>query len=216
MEWALAILKGIGYGLFLGVMSIGPTFFALIQMGMQGGKAAGLRMAAGIFLSDLLVALGCFFGLAAFFITPDFQLGFSAFAAFGILFMGVRGVVVGYRKFLTNLHKPIDHKANFFQGFFVNLLNPFVLILWVGILGAISVGHDSLTQDRYLILAEMISILLTVFSLDLGKVYLSDFIGKKLNIKVYYHISRYIGYVLIAIGTYYMYHFFKLLLPIIK
>ena len=48
MEWVLAVIKGMGYGLFLGVMSIGPTFFALIQMGMQGGKSAGLRMAGGI------------------------------------------------------------------------------------------------------------------------------------------------------------------------
>ncbi len=216
MEWVLAVLKGCGYGLFLGIMSIGPTFFALIQMGMQGGKSAGLRMAGGIFLSDLLVALACFFGLAEFFITPQFQLGFSAFAAFGIIFMGVRGAWVGYRKFLTNLHKPIDPKTNFFQGFLVNLLNPFVLILWVGLLGAITVGHDSLTEDKYIILVEMLSILLTVFSLDLGKVYLSDYIGKKLNYKIYFHLNKYIGYVLIAIGIYYMYHFFKLLLPVLK
>jgi len=216
MEWVMAVLKGLGYGLFLGLMSMGPTFFALIQMGMQGGKSAGLRMAFGIFLSDLLVALACFFGLAEFFITPEFQLGFSSFAAFGILFMGVRGVVVGYRKFLTNLHKPIDHKTNFFQGFFVNLLNPFVLILWVGILGAITVGYDSVTEDKYNILVEMLSILLTVFSLDLGKVYLSDYIGKKLNFRIYYHVNKYIGYVLIAIGVYYMYHFFNLLLPALK
>ena len=44
MEWALAILRGIGYGLFLGMMSFGPAFFALIQVGMQGGKKAGWRM----------------------------------------------------------------------------------------------------------------------------------------------------------------------------
>ena len=57
MEWALAILRGIGYGLFLGMMSFGPAFFALIQVGMQGGKKAGWRMATGIFLADLVVAL---------------------------------------------------------------------------------------------------------------------------------------------------------------
>lgn len=216
MEWVIAISKGIGYGLFLGVMSIGPTFFALIQTGLQGGKAAGWRMAGGIFLSDLTVALGCFFGLAEFFITPEFQLGFSAFAAFGIISMGVKGVVVGYKKFMVNLQKPIDNKANFFQGFMVNLLNPFVLLLWVGILGAISVGHDANTDEKYLILVQMLSILFTVFALDIGKVYLSDFIGKKLNFRLYYFIGKYVGYVLIAIGIYYLYHFFKLLVPAIQ
>jgi len=57
-----------------------------------------------------------------------------------------------------------------------------------------------------------LSILLTVFSLDLGKVYLSDYIGKKLNYRIYYFFNRYVGYILISIGIYYLYHFVKLLI----
>jgi threonine/homoserine/homoserine lactone efflux protein len=215
MQWVLAISKGIGYGIFLGILSIGPTFFALIQMGMQGGKSAGLRMALGVFLSDLTVALACFFGLSKIFVTPQFQLGFSAFAAFGILFIGVRGVVVQYRRFLINLRKPVNNKTNFLRGFIVNLLNPFVLLLWVGILGAITVGHD-VNDNEYLILVQMMSILATVFALDIAKVHLSDFIGQKLNFKSFFKISKYIGYALISIGIYYLYHFFKLLNPLIN
>lgn len=216
MQWILAISKGVGYGVFLGILSIGPTFFALIQTGMQGGKSAGLRMAFGIFLSDLVVALACFYGLADVFVMPYFQLGFSAFAAFGIVFIGVRGVIIGYRKFLKNLRKPVNNKTNFLQGFIVNLLNPFVLILWVGILGSITVGHDASKEDTYLILVQMLSILITVFSFDLGKVFLSDFIGKKLNFRNFFKISKYIGYALISIGVYYLYHFFKLLNPVLN
>lgn len=214
MDWVIAIAKGIGYGLFLGIMSFGPTFFALIQMGMQGGKSAGLRMAMGIFLSDMLVALACFFGLSALFTTWWFQLGFSAFAALGIIFLGAKGILVKYKSFLQNVQKPVNKNTNFFQGFLVNLLNPFVILLWVGILGAISVGHDG-KGSQYLILVEMLSILLTVFSLDLGKVYLSDFIGKKLNYRIYFFVNRYVGIILLVIGLYYVYHFIKLLIPLL-
>ncbi len=211
MIWVLAILKGIGYGLFLGLVSFGPTFFQLIQVGIQGGKSAGLRMAIGIFLSDLAVALACFFGLAGIFTTPWFQLGFSAFAMLGILFLGVKGFIQRYKNFLTSMNKPIKPNTNLLNGFIVNLLNPFVLLLWVGILGALSVGHDP-SEVPYTILVEMLSILMTVFSLDMGKVYLSDWIGKKLNYRIYFFINRYVGLVLIIIGVYYSYHFATLLI----
>ena len=211
MIWVLAILKGIGYGLFLGLVSFGPTFFQLIQVGIQGGKSAGLRMAIGIFLSDLAVALACFFGLAGIFTTPWFQLGFSAFAMLGILFLGVKGFIQRYKNFLTSMNKPIKPNTNLLHGFIVNLLNPFVLLLWVGILGALSVGHDP-GEVPYTILVEMLAILMTVFSLDMGKVYLSDWIGKKLNYRIYFFINRYVGLVLIIIGIYYAYHFATLLI----
>jgi len=89
-----------------------------------------------------------------------------------------------------------------------------VILLWVGILGAISVGHDS-KGSEYIILVEMLSILFTVFSLDLGKVYLSDFIGKKLNYRIYFFVNRYVGIILLVIGLYYVYHFIKLLIPLL-
>ncbi len=212
MVWALAILKGIGYGLMLGLLSFGPAFFALIKVGMQGGKTAGLKMALGIFISDFLVALACFFGLADLFTTQVFQLGFSAFAAFGIMFIGIKGVLVQYRHFIENIQKPMESNTNMIRGFVLNLLNPFVILLWVGILASISVGHNIESDDKYTILVQMLSILLTVFSLDLGKVYLSDYIGKKLNYRIYYFFNRYVGYILIAIGIYYLYHFVKLLI----
>ncbi len=212
MVWTLAILKGIGYGLTLGLLSFGPAFFALIKVGMQGGKTAGLKMAIGIFLSDLMVALACFFGLSDLFTTEVFQLGFSAFASFGIMFIGIKGVVVRYKHFIENIQKPMESNTNMLRGFVLNLLNPFVILLWVGILASISVGHNIQSDDKYTILVQMLSILLTVFSLDLGKVYLSDYIGKKLNYRIYYYFNRYVGYILISIGVYYLYHFIKLLI----
>jgi hypothetical protein len=53
---------------------------------------------------------------------------------------------------------------------------------------------------------------LTVFSLDLGKVFLSDYIGRKLNLRIYYYFNKYVGLLLVIIGVYYAYHFVKLLI----
>lgn len=212
MVWLLAVLKGILYGLLLGLVSFGPSFFALIKVGMKAGKRAGLAMALGIFLSDLFVALACFFGLSKFFTMPGFQLAFSGFAAFGILFIGVKGILQGYRKFLTHLQAPVNKNVSVLKGFLVNLMSPFVILGWVAMLGAISVGHDETFEGQYTILVQMVCILLTVFSLDMGKVFLSSYIGKRLNHRAYFFVNRYFGLILTAIGAYYLYHFIVLII----
>jgi threonine/homoserine/homoserine lactone efflux protein len=211
MPWILAILKGIGGGLLLGLLSFGPSFFALIKVGIQGGKMAGFLMALGIFLSDLLVALACFFGLSGFFTMPEFQIGFAGFAAFGIIFIGVKGIAVGYKKFIKNLQSPIEKNTNLLKGFVMNLLNPFVILLWVTLTGAMSVGHDDSFEGRYTILVQIVATLITVFSLDMGKVYLSDYLGKKLSHRMYFFVNRYFGIILTGLGAYYLYNFIKLI-----
>ena len=211
MVWLFAVLKGFGGGLLLGLISLGPSFFALIKVGIQGGKLAGLRMALGIFLSDLIVALGCFYGLAGFFTMPMFQIGFAGFAAFGIIFIGVKGISVGYKKFIKNIQSPLGMSTNLVKGFLVNLMNPFVIILWVSLTATMSVGHDDTFEGRYTILVQILSTLVTIFTLDLGKVYLSDYLGKRLNHRMYFFVNRYFGIILTAIGAYFLYHFIKLI-----
>lgn len=211
MVWVLAALKGIGGGLLLGLISMGPSFFALIKVGMQGGKMAGLKMALGIFLSDLFVALCCFYGLAGFFTMPMFQVVFAGFAAFGIIFIGVKGISVGYKKFIHNIQTPISKNTNVLKGFLVNLMNPFVLVLWVSLTATMSVGHDDSFEGKYTILVQILSTLFTIFSLDLGKVYLSDYLGRKLSHRMYFFVNKYFGVILTAIGTYFLYHFIKLI-----
>ncbi len=74
-----------------------------------------------------------------------------------------------------------------------------------------SVGHDNSFEGRYTILVQIITTLVTVFSTDMAKVYLSDYLGKKLNHKIYFVVNRYFGIVLTAIGAYYLYNFAHLI-----
>ena len=153
-----------------------------------------MRVALGIFLSEFIMALICFFGLSRFFILPEFQLGFSFFAAAAIFYIGIRGFYKKYQQFLRSIEQPAAKSKSFFKGFILNLINPFVLLLWVGLLAIVSVYYDK-TDPNYeiSILINLISILFTLFLLDLGKVYLSDFLGRKLSRRVYYYINKYFG-----------------------
>jgi threonine/homoserine/homoserine lactone efflux protein len=207
--WIIAISKGYATGLILGLLSFGPSFFTLIHAGIQGGKRAGLRMAMGIFMSETLVALACFFGLSSYFVLPAFKLVFSGIASVGLLIMGFRAWYSN-NKDLPQL--PASASASFSKGFITNSLNPFVLMLWVGILATASVGNEGKTfADRLPILVQLFGILFALFSLDLGKVYLSDYIGKKISNRVFSLITRYFGFILIAIGLYFGYQFIDML-----
>lgn len=203
--WILAISKGFATGLVLGLLSFGPSFFTLIHAGIQGGKKAGLRMAMGIFFSETVVAMACFFGLSSYFVQPWFKLGFSGIASLGLVVMGIRAWFSNNQD-LPKL--PASATASFSKGFITNSLNPFVLMLWVGILATASVGHEGGSfTDRLPILIQLFGILVALFSLDLCKVYLSDYIGKKISNRVYSLITRYFGFILIAIGLYFGYQF---------
>jgi threonine/homoserine/homoserine lactone efflux protein len=98
----------------------------------------------------------------------------------------------------------------------LNLFNPFVLVLWVSLMGTITVGTDYVVHPRLAIAVQMASILLTLFSLDLGKVYLSDFLGRKLNLRLSFFINRYFGLLMVALGVYFAVQFVRVLWPLIE
>jgi len=211
MFWIYPLFKGIGQGVLISLLSFGPSFFTLINSGIQGGKAAGMRVALGIFLSELLIAVFCFFGLSWFFVMPEFQMGFSFVAAVSIIFIGLKGFYKKYQHFIEGIEEPAKKTQSFFKGFLTNLANPFVILLWVGLLAAVSVSYNK-NDVHYQaeILINLLSILMTLFAMDMGKVYLSDFLGKKMSNRVYYFVHKYFGLILFIIGCYFFYRFILL------
>lgn len=213
MFWITPILKGIAQGFLISILSFGPSFFTLINSGIKGGRSEGMRVALGIFLSELIMALICFFGLSRFFILAEFQLGFSFFAASAISYLGLKGFYKKYQHFLRSIEQPAAKSKSFFKGFILNLINPFVLFLWIGLLAIVSVYYDKADPNyKISILINLVSILFTLFLMDLGKVFLSDFLGRKLSRRVYYFVNKYFGLILIIIGVYFFYHFITLLI----
>lgn len=64
----------------------------------SGGKKQGMQVALGIFLSEMFVALLCFFGLSRYFTTPTFQLVFTGMAAATILYLGIQSILTKHHK----------------------------------------------------------------------------------------------------------------------
>ncbi len=202
------IFEGIAQGFLISILSIGPSFFSLIQTGLREGFKKGFSMAMGIFFSEFVIALLYFFGLASLFSNKVFLAWFSLCAGSGLIILGVRTFRNTYRQFLTEMHIEKPASKNILRGFLFNLINPATLVLWLIVISGIAARYsDEGDHSRGLMFINMMAILVTIFAVDTGKVFVSHRIGRKLKHRVYYLINRYFGMILTVIGAYFIYRF---------
>jgi len=140
--------KGAAIGFSMSVLFIGPSFFALIQTSIKNGFRAAVAMAAGISMSDIFLVLCAYFGIERFLENPRNKI-YEGFIGSAILL--VFGIVTLLQKHddEKDAQKAIDAVSQvkklplmFVKGFFLNLLNPFVLIVWVTWLATVSHYSD--------------------------------------------------------------------------
>jgi L-lysine exporter family protein LysE/ArgO len=127
------ILQGLITGIIL-TLSFGAGFFALVQTSILRGYKKGLLIALGAILSDTL-----FIGISVFatsFVSeelPKFASTIKAVALVAFLFLGIRTILKS-----SKLIRSSDQggRPNYFyvsKGFILNIVNPLVLITWLGI-----------------------------------------------------------------------------------
>jgi threonine/homoserine/homoserine lactone efflux protein len=127
------ILQGLITGIIL-TLSFGAGFFALVQTSIIRGYKKGLLIALGAILSDTL-----FIGISVFatsFVSeelPKFAGTIKAVALVAFLFLGIRTILKS-----SKLIRSSDQggRPNYFyvsKGFILNIVNPLVLITWLGI-----------------------------------------------------------------------------------
>lgn len=165
-----AILKGILFGLVL-AMLIGPVFFMLIETSIEKGFVPGCLVAIGISLSDTTYILISYFGLTNLLTEQTMEkylglvgglilLGFGVFSFFKS--RKEKGVRVKLRQ--------KGFKRHIAKGFMVNGINPMVLFFWIGAISLATIEYD--LKGNYIFIF-FVSIIITVFSSDLLKVYLA-------------------------------------------
>ncbi len=123
--------------------SFGPAFFALLNTSIKHGPKEGSLLATGVILSDLFVCAIVIYSVslgATNFIQDEKNQRFMGILAGLIL------VVFGsfyFRKPVRISNETIELKspsatALLLKGFFLNLLNPAVWLLWLGNITAVS------------------------------------------------------------------------------
>ena len=195
----IPLFKGILVGLTL-TISIGPGFLAIFQTAITRGVKAGLILAIGILISDLLLICASYFGLLNFLGVQNLY-WFGLIGGLVLIIMGILSVI---RKTAIDITKPemIPNLLNsypviFLHGFIVNISNPLNLLFWISILGF--AGSSFGINSKYFFVF-LTGLILTAFVSDLFKCYLSGFLKNILNKKNIELINKIIGVILFTVG----------------
>jgi threonine/homoserine/homoserine lactone efflux protein len=196
-----AILRGLFLGLTLAAL-VGPVFFALLQTSISKGFLAGLMLAIGISLSDFIYILltNIFINFLTNTISFEFYLG--VLGGFVLIIIGISTTLKKPAIQETGNNNTIGAKRSvgmILKGFILNFAHPGVLIFWVGVVSLVDTKWGFSTHEKTMMFGTTI---LTVFSTDLLKSYLSQKIKKWLTYSHLMWMNRIMGIILIGFGAY--------------
>ncbi|WP_266365986.1 LysE family translocator [Tellurirhabdus rosea] len=153
------------YGLATGIplcMTFGTVFFSLLQNSVDNGYRAGVKIALGVIVCDLVLIVCALFGTA---FLPRVE-GFEYYVtAVGVVFLLAIGMANLFRG-TPRLAYPKTRFGNFVYyfstGFLLNGLNPINFITWVALAAYLDKSlHYSLNERVVFLLASVLSIFLT-------------------------------------------------------
>jgi threonine/homoserine/homoserine lactone efflux protein len=196
------LLEGFLVGLGM-IVFIGPVFFLLLSSTLKCGQLPGFWVAMGIIVSDILCVLICYYGLAKFITHPDSEFWISI--AGGILLTGIGTKYIGTSKVYTEENSILNkytYLTFFTKGFLVNFVNPFVFMVWIGVIKYTEQTIDRNANATVFLVGTLLGILTT----DLLKVVLAKHIKKFIKPHTLQWIYRTFGIILIAFGLRLFYH----------
>ena len=198
--------------LFL-TFSFGPAFFALVNTGIKHGYRTGSLLAVGVVLSDfflcILIIFLVHFG-ATNLIQDEKNQRFMGILA-GILLI-IFGALYFRKPLAKNEGETIEiktpsTKTMLLKGFFLNMLNPAVWILWLGNVTAVSKTLDYSVIKMIIYFSITLGLVLLV---ELGKISASTKLKQFLTDRIMLLINRITGALLIIFGLVLIYnHYFE-------
>lgn len=207
-----ALLKGLALGLLLSI-SVGPVVFSIIRQSLNNGLKGGLAFVAGVSASDvgLVVLSNIFSRLFKAAMSMERVIGIA-----GSVFLILMGL---YNIFFKKVPHPGEVKtvqvmrrrdlaASFFQGFFMNLLNPGVLLFWFAASATILDDSETAAHPEQYRFIVFFSCLAVVLAADISKVLLAGRIRTRLTPHNIHIIDRVSGIILIVFGIVLMYGIF--------
>ncbi len=191
--------------------SFGPAFFALINTGIKHGYKSGSILAFGVVMSDFFLCMLIIF-LVHFGVTN--LIHDEKNQRFMGILAGLILVVFGafyFKKPVTKSDETFEvqapsSKIMFLKGFFLNILNPTVWLLWLGNVTAVRKTLDYSLLKMTVYFSITLGLVLLV---ELGKVYAAGRLKRFLTVKIMHRINVITGILLIICGVVLIYnHYF--------
>jgi threonine/homoserine/homoserine lactone efflux protein len=210
----ITFFRGAILGFSMSIIFIGPALFALIQTSIKNGFRSGAIMAIGISLSDAFFVFLSYLGAAQFLDNPKVKI-YESIGGSGILF--AFGIYTLFQKHEDEKDekKGLEMAATINQnkhlpwmlakGFALNLLNPLVLFMWIGVMANVST-HYSTKEDLLSFFAGTLGMILI---LDVLKSLLANRLKKLLTHKLLVFIHFVMAIALIISGIVLLYDVFS-------
>lgn len=193
------IVNGILTGLLLSVL-IGATFFMLIETSMTRGFRAALWFDAGVVLSDALIIAGTYFFTS--WITNTIihnkyfnEAGGIIFLAFGINY------ILSRRKNETEFVVLKRNVKVFLNGFVINLMNPSVILFWLGTMALTLNNFNYNGREAFLY---YLCALLTMAAMDMVKAYFAYRISNLIHTRILRIIYVFSGILMMGLGIWFI------------
>lgn len=193
-----AVLSGVLLGLVLAMM-VGPVFFMILDISIRRGLRSAVFFAAGVVLNDAFYIIITYFSSETLHVFNRFQKEIGV--AGGILLMGF-----GFLNFCKKPHvQAVDLDLGEAgpgwmytgKGFMMNLLNPFVLLFWLGVSGA---AGARLGESHWNIVTFFLVSLVTVFITDLLKAWAAIRVRSMIRPSALLALNRISGIALLLFG----------------
>jgi threonine/homoserine/homoserine lactone efflux protein len=203
-----SILHPLFEGIILGLtvaISLGPALFALIQTSIKHGVKIGIFLAAGIFLSDVALVVGFYFGAASIVTDPRYHL---VLGIIGGVVMCVFGIYTFFKKVPQTEQVEAINEIRvrnkgalpyLFKGFILNLANPFLWVFWITSMLAINATYGGNQKSVALFFAGSLSVILMT---DILKVVLANKIKIAGNPQVKLWMNRIVGLLFMILGAF--------------
>jgi threonine/homoserine/homoserine lactone efflux protein len=200
---ATSLIEGIILGVTLAFL-IGPAFIALIQTSIHSGLHSGLLFALGIALSDITLIALSYLGANQFLQNADNQFYVGIIGGFILIGFGLFNF---FRKYQVSTNRGIEikvtvtgggHIRHILKGFFLNFLNPFLLIFWLGVMSFVSAKYGVGTKEVVSFFTGAIG---AVFVTDTFKCLIASRIRRYLNITILTWVNRLVGITLVIFGV---------------
>lgn len=193
------MLELIGYALLTGAIlsfGFGSVFFALIQSSLDHGYTKGIKMAAGVTVSDIILVSFALLGTSFLPDIPNFEQYFRIVGAVLLV-----GLAIGQFKSFTlpqKVHgtKMMNFLYFFIKGFLLNIMNPVNFLTWVAVSAGLKTYNYSF-KDELLFFG--ISIV-TIFLVESLIAYFSGKLKVVLNEKLMLRIKQITGLIFIALA----------------
>ncbi|MDH7448125.1 LysE family translocator [Aquimarina sp. 2201CG14-23] len=183
----MSFIEGFAIGLGM-IIFVGPVFFLLLNSSLQYGAKAGISVAMGIIVSDVICVILCYYGLSSFMTAPQNQFWIGLLGSLILFGLGINYL---FKKVKITKELSVTSRkwsAFFLKGFSVNFFNPFVFVVWIGVYQYGQQKYSDPTSVLLFLLAALTGILTT----DLLKVFLSEKVKKFISehrLKVFFRIT---------------------------